>query len=668
MSLNIINYPLKKNRCYQQNVKREPIGIQIHSIGCAQGTGKAVADSFNSNTRGAFVTYVCDADVTGRVYKCGPEDIYTWADAGYGNRNLITIEIAESDYMKYKPNSAEYTITDSAKFEADILRGYDTAVLLCAEICKRRNWDPYKKLDHGLYLISSHDEGRIAGVSSRHVDPTHIWSKFGLSMSTFRRAVKASIDGLVPSIQMDDAIKYRVRKTWTDAASQTGAFEKLELAKKEADRHPGYSVYDEEGKAVYTSVWYNVGIPSSKKAFIEAVAEAAKKLYSTTKILPSVVIGQCCLETGYGLGSDSTALVKVNNLLGMKKDLINNTWKEFSVWNGKSIKKLTPEEVNGKVIKKYDYFRVYDNYEQCITDYEMFLLNVKNNAGYKYRSVAGKTDPNEVIAIISKGGYATDSKYISKVMKVINENDLTKYDKEVIPTATTPTKIKDKYVVRRKLAEKKYELGRYSNLKEAKKIANLNWGYRVYDLETRKAVYIPKITIKQMFIAKMIQFDLYVRDDNAAGKQWCYFNSKPSKGSFWETRRANMRWTNCCGAVQLALYAAGVPKKALCWYFGKNKIVWLNDHAKKDFLEYFDIIKLREKTLKEYIDDGTVQPGDILGYVGFSHTNAYLMPGFTFDGGHLWCEGKGEGAKYTKWVGPLAYGNRKPAYAFRLKK
>lgn len=614
MSLNIINYPLKKNRCYQQNVKREPIGIQIHSIGCAQGTGKAVADSFNSNTRGAFVTYVCDADVAGRVYKCGPEDIYTWADAGYGNRNLITIEIAESDFMKYKPNSAEYTITDTAKFGTDILRGYDTAVLLCAEICKRRNWDPYKKLDHGLYLISSHDEGRIAGVSSSHVDPTHIWSRFGLSMDTFRKAVK-------------DAI-----------GTENG------------------------GKKVSGSK-----LPQTKEEFIKKVGRIAVKLFPQTKILPSVVIGQCCVETGYGLGPDAQDSVKNRNILGMKADLINNTWKNYTVWDGRTFKKKTWEEYNRKPVEIYADFRKYKSFENCITDYEMFLLNVKNDSGYKYRKVAGMIDPKEVITVISKGGYATDSRYISKVMDAINANHLTDFDKEAMK-AVEKSKASQKYAVRRKLAEKKYELGRYSNLKEAKKIANLNWGYRVYDLETRKAVYIPKISIRQMFIAKMIQFDLYVRDDNAAGKQWCYFNGKPSKGSFWETRRANMRWTNCCGAVQLALYTAGVPKKALCWYFGKNKIVWLNDHAKKDFLEYFDIIKLREKTLKEYIDDGTVQPGDILGYVGFSHTNAYLMPGFTFDGGHLWCEGKGEGAKYTKWVGPLAYGNRKPAYAFRLKK
>ena len=46
---------------------------------------------------------------------------------------------------------------------------------------------------------------------------------------------------------------YRVRKTWTDAASQKGAFAVLANAKNCADSTPGYTVYDSAGSAVYTS-------------------------------------------------------------------------------------------------------------------------------------------------------------------------------------------------------------------------------------------------------------------------------------------------------------------------------------------------------------------------------------------------------------------------------
>ena len=44
---------------------------------------------------------------------------------------------------------------------------------------------------------------------------------------------------------------YRVRKSWADASSQIGAYSILANAKAMADSHPGYTVYDSAGKAVY---------------------------------------------------------------------------------------------------------------------------------------------------------------------------------------------------------------------------------------------------------------------------------------------------------------------------------------------------------------------------------------------------------------------------------
>lgn len=46
---------------------------------------------------------------------------------------------------------------------------------------------------------------------------------------------------------------YRVSKTWADSKSQKGAFHSLANAKKCADENAGYSVFDESGKALYTS-------------------------------------------------------------------------------------------------------------------------------------------------------------------------------------------------------------------------------------------------------------------------------------------------------------------------------------------------------------------------------------------------------------------------------
>lgn len=56
---------------------------------------------------------------------------------------------------------------------------------------------------------------------------------------------------------------YRVRKSWTDAASQLGAFTSLENAKSACKA--GYTVYDDNGKAVYTAVGQqtSAGVPFS---------------------------------------------------------------------------------------------------------------------------------------------------------------------------------------------------------------------------------------------------------------------------------------------------------------------------------------------------------------------------------------------------------------------
>lgn len=45
---------------------------------------------------------------------------------------------------------------------------------------------------------------------------------------------------------------YRVRKSWKDAGSQLGAYTVFDNAKAMADKHDGYTVYDWNGKAVYS--------------------------------------------------------------------------------------------------------------------------------------------------------------------------------------------------------------------------------------------------------------------------------------------------------------------------------------------------------------------------------------------------------------------------------
>lgn len=64
-------------------------------------------------------------------------------------------------------------------------------------------------------------------------------------------------------LELNGTKYYRVRKSWTDAASQLGAFTSLENAKSACKA--GYTVYDDNGKAVYTAAGQqaSAGVPFS---------------------------------------------------------------------------------------------------------------------------------------------------------------------------------------------------------------------------------------------------------------------------------------------------------------------------------------------------------------------------------------------------------------------
>ena len=497
MSLNIIKYYLTKNRCYQRNVKRKPIGIQLHTIGTAQGTAQAVADYWNQAAVSACVHYIVDCDTPGKVLYTLPEDVRCWGDAGWGNDNLISFEICESDFMSYKGGGASYTITNASKFKDDIMRGYNTSVLLCADICKRYGWDPEAKLPNGMYLISSHDEGRKAGISSAHVDPEHIWPRYDLTMAKFRADVKAAMGGNVV-IQPQTEEVYRVRKTWTDVESQLFAGT-LEGAKKAC--LPGYSVYDENGKIVYTLKKDGFqaadlkGLTEAER--IEKIAPLYQDSMRKKGMLASVGIAQFCLESGYG----ATDLAEfANNLHGMKKSLSGNTW-SGSVWDGVSVYgKESPEVYNGVTRMEYSEFRKYPNCETSIADRAAYFINAMNGSEKRYKGIVGNKDYKAVINIIKNGGYATDPEYVNKLTKLVERWNLYKYDDVEIPETGNadilPENIKW-YRVRLSWGTgMDAQIGAYEDLEKAIKKAKQNPGYKVYDPDG-KIVYAANNNIVQ---------------------------------------------------------------------------------------------------------------------------------------------------------------------------
>ena len=430
MALNVIKRYLTKSSCYNSGKRIVPNSMQLHTIGTAQDEAQALADYWDQPNIQACVHYCVDAKEAGKVLQFLPDNYKSWADAGYGNGNSITVELMESDYMRYG-SGANFTVTDSAKFKQNILTAYNTAVEFFALKCKEYGWNPLEKMPNGLHRVYSHDEGRRLGLSSSHVDPTHVWSKFGLTMDQFRQDVKNAIDGNTTPVDVKPKELYRVRISWDDEKSQIGAYESLVNAKKACLE--GYSVFNEKGETVYTNKKNTKGTQYTEFAGLSENQAAEKLLNLVHKsdksgILYSVTTAQAILESGYV----TTELSKSNNIFGMKTMLSNNDWAN-STWDGvsKVVINTQEQDKNGNPHYEDADFRKYPCLEDSIKDHSAYLLGAKNGKKKRYEGLTSAPDYRSAIQIIKNGGYATDVKYVDKICDIVKRYKLDRYDDEL---------------------------------------------------------------------------------------------------------------------------------------------------------------------------------------------------------------------------------------------
>lgn len=128
-------------------------------------------------------------------------------------------------------------------------------------------------------------------------------------------------------------------------------------------------------------------------------------------LFSSVVIAQAILETGFG---SSTLMMKANAVFGIKAT---------STWKGKVYNAKTKEVYNGNVTTISDTFRAYNTLTESVSDY--FDLICKSE---RYRKALTTDTAEQCITEIIRGGYATDPNYVDKIMIIIDQNKLTKYD------------------------------------------------------------------------------------------------------------------------------------------------------------------------------------------------------------------------------------------------
>lgn len=224
-------------------------------------------------------------------------------------------------------------------------------------------------------------------------------------------------------------------------------------------------------------------------------------------ILASVSLAQFVLESGYG---KSELAQNANNLFGMKCSLSGNTWGGSS-WDGKSsyTKKTQEQNPDGSMETITADFRKYPCVEDSIADHSAYLLGAKNGSKLRYDGLKGCTDYKKVVQIIKDGGYATSLTYVEMLISIIEKWKLTEYDVK----DSGGTEVIRWYRVRKTWADSKTQKGAYKILDNAKKCADQNRGYKVFDADG-KVVYEPEAAesaVKVPFLVKVSIKDLNIR-------------------------------------------------------------------------------------------------------------------------------------------------------------
>ena len=150
--------------------------------------------------------------------------------------------------------------------------------------------------------------------------------------------------------------------------------------------------------------------------FIKTVGTLARNEYLSRDvwILPSVCIAQGALESGWNLEASS--------LFGIK---------------GEGFTATTSEYYNGHYVEIQDSFRSYPNVASAVVGYYDFLrdtpryANALNNSDYK-------DAVDKLIHTTDGAPYATDPEYISKVISIIEQYNLTEWDKREVQPQLKP--------------------------------------------------------------------------------------------------------------------------------------------------------------------------------------------------------------------------------------
>ncbi len=154
--------------------------------------------------------------------------------------------------------------------------------------------------------------------------------------------------------------------------------------------------------------------------FIEKIGALAREDMKKSKILASLTIAQAILESGWG--RSTLAQAPNYNLFGIKGD-----------YNGAYCTFPTSEYVNGKWCTVNANFRKYPSWSESLADHSALF-----NRWDRYSNLRGNYNYRDVCNKVREDGYATDPSYSIKLINIIEQYNLTRFD-----TETTNTTVKE---------------------------------------------------------------------------------------------------------------------------------------------------------------------------------------------------------------------------------
>jgi len=162
-----------------------------------------------------------------------------------------------------------------------------------------------------------------------------------------------------------------------------------------------------EGKAVTEKIKRPLSTQQKVAQYLKIFGPIAQREMKDFKIPASITLAQGLLESGFGEGR---LALEGNNHFGIK---CHQDWQGGRIYHDDD--------------EKGECFRVYTDAGASYRDHSLFL---SERSRYAFLFRLGKRDYKAWAKGLKKAGYATDPKYPSKLIRLIERFDLAEYDQK----------------------------------------------------------------------------------------------------------------------------------------------------------------------------------------------------------------------------------------------